>query len=78
MREKQTEHLLREEYGSSYKAGASIKAALVFPNSYFLGMSSLGFQVILEEINRHSDVSCERVFLEDTDSEVTPRSFETQ
>jgi len=78
MREKHTKQLLREEYGSSYRQGGSIKAALVFPNSYYLGMSSLGFQVILDEINRHPDVSCERVFLQDDRLDAMPRSFETQ
>jgi len=83
MREKQIKQLLREEYGSLYKPGGSVKVALVFPNSYYLGMSSLGFQVILDEINRHPDASCERVFFDprvrgDQGSDVIPRSFETQ
>lgn len=63
MQEKQIRQLLLEEYGSLYKAGVGTNIALVFPNSYYLGMSSLGFQVILAEINNHSDASCERAFL---------------
>jgi len=78
MRGKHNKHLLKEEHGSSYEAGGSIKAALVFPNSYYLGMSSLGFQVILDEINQHPDVSCERVFFDPGEQGEMPRSFETQ
>ena len=88
-----TRELLREEYGSLYKPGGTVKAAVVFPNSYYLGMSSLGFQVICHEINQHSDASCERAFFSiDGSSEslaygaaasgdsrdAMPRSFETQ
>ena len=78
MRKKDIKQLLREEDGRLYKPGGSVKVALVFPNSYYLGMSSLGFQVILGEINRHPDVSCERVFFENDKSNIVPRSFETQ
>ena len=78
MQEKHIKQLLREEHGSLYKAGGSVKAGLVFPNSYYLGMSSLGFHVILDEINRHPDASCERVFFSNDRSDVVPRSFETQ
>ncbi len=76
MREKHTKQLLREEYGNLYKQRGNIRAALVFPNSYYLGMSSLGFQVIVDEINRHPGASCERVFYQGPD--VIPKSFETQ
>ncbi len=78
MREKHIRQLLKEEHGSVYKARGSIKAALVFPNSYYLGMSSLGFQTILDEINRHPDVSCERAFFNGGEQTGIPRSFETQ
>ncbi len=43
-----------------------IKVALVFPNTYFLGMSNLGFQTIYREINSRADALCERVFLPDS------------
>jgi radical SAM superfamily enzyme YgiQ (UPF0313 family) len=80
MREKHIKQLLREEYGSLYKPGGSVRVALVFPNSYYLGMSNLGFQVILDEINRHPDASCERVFFSGVrvGTDLIPRSFETQ
>lgn len=38
--------------------------ALVYPNSYYIGMSNLGFQVIYHLINHYHDCLCERVFWE--------------
>ena len=42
-----------------------IKIALVFPNTYHLGMSNLGYQNLYRIFNSSEDVSCERVFLPD-------------
>ncbi|MFQ6039826.1 MAG: radical SAM protein [Candidatus Poribacteria bacterium] len=42
-----------------------IKFALIYPNSYYLGMSNLGFQSIYYELNRRPDTCCDRVFLND-------------
>lgn len=39
------------------------KVALVYPNTYFVGMSNLGLQIIYEEINEREDSVAERVFL---------------
>ena len=55
-----------------------IKAALVYPNTYSAGMSSLGFQTVYRLINQMDTVVCERVFLpdpEETSRKV--RSLET-
>jgi radical SAM superfamily enzyme YgiQ (UPF0313 family) len=68
--------MIQGEYGKLYSSGGRIKAVIVFPNSYYLGMSSLGFQVICYEINQHPDASCERAFFQE--SNALPRSFETQ
>lgn len=38
--------------------------ALVYPNSYYLGMSNLGIHAIYGLLNARSDVVCERVFLD--------------
>jgi len=43
--------------------GARLRVALVFPNTYFVGMSSLGFQTVYRLFNDLDDVVCERVFL---------------
>jgi radical SAM superfamily enzyme YgiQ (UPF0313 family) len=40
-----------------------LRVALAFPNTYFVGMSSLGFQTIYRLFNQIDDVVCERVFL---------------
>ncbi|OGR23947.1 MAG: radical SAM protein [Desulfobacterales bacterium RIFOXYA12_FULL_46_15] len=42
-----------------------IKAALVYPNTYSAGMSSLGFQTVYRLLNQMDRVTCERVFLPD-------------
>ncbi|MBA3297221.1 MAG: radical SAM protein [Acidobacteria bacterium] len=43
--------------------GGRLRVALVFPNTYFVGMSSLGFQTVYRLFNDLDDVVCERVFL---------------
>jgi radical SAM superfamily enzyme YgiQ (UPF0313 family) len=43
--------------------GGRLRVALAFPNTYFVGMSSLGFQTIYRLFNQIDDVVCERVFL---------------
>jgi len=40
-----------------------LRVALAFPNSYFVGMSNLGFQTVYRLFNESDDVVCERVFL---------------
>ena len=42
---------------------AEQKVAIVYPNTYFVGMSNLGLHIIYEEINRHPASVCERIFL---------------
>jgi len=39
------------------------KVAIVYPNTYFVGMSNLGLHIIYEEINLHPSSVCERIFL---------------
>jgi len=36
---------------------------LIFPSHYGVGMSNLGFQLVYDQINSHSDLVCERIFL---------------
>ncbi len=51
------------EQGAIIKKGRGlIKAALVYPNTYEAGMSSLGFQTVYKIANQIDIVSCERVF----------------
>jgi radical SAM superfamily enzyme YgiQ (UPF0313 family) len=43
--------------------GDRLRVALAFPNTYWVGMSNLGFQTVYRLLNAHDDVVCERVFL---------------
>src|SRR5262249_62128386 len=43
--------------------GDRLRVALAFPNTYFVGMSNLGFQTVYRLFNGLDDVVCERVFL---------------
>jgi len=43
--------------------GGRLRVALAFPNTYFVGMSNLGFQTVYRLFNDIEDVVCERVFL---------------
>ncbi|HYT77537.1 MAG TPA: hypothetical protein VEL79_22475, partial [Vicinamibacterales bacterium] len=43
--------------------GGRLRVALAFPNTYFVGMSNLGFQTVYRLFNELEDVVCERVFL---------------
>ncbi|MGE3274595.1 MAG: radical SAM protein [Vicinamibacterales bacterium] len=40
-----------------------LRIALAFPNTYYVGMSNLGFQTVYRLFNAHPDIVCERVFL---------------
>jgi radical SAM superfamily enzyme YgiQ (UPF0313 family) len=55
---------LSREVGYTLKPHANrLRVALVFPNTYFVGMSNLGFQTIYKLFNQEPDIVCERVFL---------------
>jgi radical SAM superfamily enzyme YgiQ (UPF0313 family) len=56
--------LLAAEQGTVRKDwGGRVSVALVYPNTYAVGMSNLGFQTIYRHLNELPDVVCERVFL---------------
>ena len=58
--------LLADEEGTIRKDwGGKVTVALVYPNTYAVGMSNLGFQTIYWHLNQLPDVVCERVFLPD-------------
>ena len=63
LREK-ADFLLSREKGTFYKdPGGKLTIVLVYPNTYHLGMSNLGFQGIYGLLNSMHDVVCERAFL---------------
>src|SRR6185436_9929207 len=43
--------------------GDRLRVALAFPNTYWVGMSNLGFQTVYDLFNREDDIVCERIFL---------------
>jgi radical SAM superfamily enzyme YgiQ (UPF0313 family) len=63
----QQEHaraILSKEVGYVRKpAGDRLRVALAFPNTYWVGMSNLGFQTVYRTFNQEEDIVCERVFL---------------
>ncbi|MBI4295969.1 MAG: radical SAM protein [Chloroflexi bacterium] len=62
--EKARRHLARE-HGTVIKDwGGKLAVALVYPNSYYVGMSNLGVHVLYRLLNGYPDVVCERVFWE--------------
>ena len=54
------------ETGAVHKDhGGRLRVCLVYPNTYFVGMSSLGFQAVYHLLNSDPGVVCERAFLPD-------------
>jgi radical SAM superfamily enzyme YgiQ (UPF0313 family) len=53
---KETGHVLKPQ-------GSRLRIALAFPNTYWVGMSNLGFQTVYRLFNDQPDTVCERVFL---------------
>ena len=62
-RERARDMLAREVGYVRKPHGGRIRVALAFPNTYYVGMSSLGFQTVYRLFNDLDDVVCERVFL---------------
>ncbi len=68
---------LSNETGTIFKEwGGKLPIALIYPNSYYIGMSNLGIQVIYSLINNYPDAICERVFYDLTDK--IPLAIESQ
>jgi radical SAM superfamily enzyme YgiQ (UPF0313 family) len=58
-----TSQLLKQERGTVHKDwGGRLPIALIFPDSYHVGMSSLALHSLYHLWNRRDDVVCERVF----------------
>ena len=56
--------LLAREVGYVRKPhGGKLRVALAFPNTYFVGMSNLGFQTVYKLFNAEDGIVCERFFL---------------
>lgn len=61
-----TSRLAFEKSMVSIQKEALLRVALVFPNSYEVGMANLGFQELFRIFNQFENVSCERVFWDPT------------
>ena len=69
--------LLDQESGTWLKKWTGrLPVALLYPNTYGVGVSSLGFQLVYSLLNEHDDLVCERFFLPD-DNSSSLRSFES-
>jgi radical SAM superfamily enzyme YgiQ (UPF0313 family) len=67
---------IREEGTIVKDWGGRLPIALIYPNSYYLGMSNLGIHAIYKLLNDHLRVVGERVFLDTTDKN-TPVALES-
>src|ERR1700757_4244853 len=56
--------ILAKEVGYVTKPhGSRLRVALAFPNTYWVGMSNVGFQTVYRLFNAEPDIVCERFFL---------------
>src|SRR6266508_285184 len=62
-RERALETLAKEVGYVKKPHGGRLRVALAFPNTYWVGMSNLGFQTIYRLFNAEDDIVCERFFL---------------
>lgn len=70
--------LSREEGTIIKDWGGRLPIALIYPNSYFLGMSNLGIHAIYGLLNSYHNVVCERVFWEKGGHIAAPLSIESR
>ncbi|MGC8787219.1 MAG: radical SAM protein, partial [Anaerolineae bacterium] len=58
-----TKRILTHEQGTVIKDwGGKLPIALLYPNTYYVGMSSLAVQTLYHLLNARPDIVCERVF----------------
>src|ERR1700731_851322 len=63
LRERAREALSKEVGYVTKPHGDRLRIALAFPNTYWVGMSNLGFQTVYRLFNAEDDIVCERFFL---------------
>ena len=60
--------ILEKERGAVQKPwGGKKSICLIYPNTYHVGMSNLGFQTVYQSLNSEDDIVCERAFLPDSE-----------
>ena len=74
------ERLSREKGTIIKNWGGKIAIAIIYPNSYYLGMSNLGLHTVYSLFNRHNGIVCERFFweLENRERYTAPLSLESR
>jgi len=78
---KDTRYRLSRETGTVQKDwGGRLPVALIYPNSYYIGMSNLGIHTIYKLLNDDNNIVCERVFLEKhpKGDSISPLSLESE
>ena len=70
IKNKMKQVLDKEQGAEIFAPGARRPVAFVYPNSYNIGMSNLGLQILYKEINSRGDTACERFFLPDKKAQV--------
>jgi radical SAM superfamily enzyme YgiQ (UPF0313 family) len=58
------ERLSRERGATTKEWGGRIPVAIVYPNSYYIGMSNLAMQAVYSLFNAYDDFVCERAFVD--------------
>ena len=76
LKEKLQKSMEQEQGTIIFAPGSRQGFALVYPNTYHVGMSNLGFQIIYQQINSRGDTACERLFL--PDRKVEPEYIRTK
>jgi radical SAM superfamily enzyme YgiQ (UPF0313 family) len=75
------QRVLAGEQGGMVKDwGGKLPLALIYPNTYYVGMSSLALQSLYRMFNAQPDIVCERIFcgLQRLELDSAPVSLETQ
>lgn len=70
------DRLAREEGAAVKDWGGRLAVAILYPNTYYIGMSNLGIHSLYSICNSRTDCVAERIFLPDTDDE--PLSIESR
>ena len=69
--DKKAQLRLASEQGTIQKDwGGRLPIALIYPNTYYIGMSNLGFHTIYGLLNSYNDIVCERVFYEGNNTSI--------
>ena len=76
---KKARRRLSREQGTIIKDwGGRVPIALIYPNSYYVGMSNLGLHAIYSLLNSYNEIVCERAFWENKDKRLPALSLEAQ